>query len=254
MQPPAGKIGSQAYRAAAGATTCVWLIVGTCRGHSGCKPFSSRTCSRYLPSGASAARYTWPLLVRFSMEKCSKGTCWLYCKKEYTPNTAAAITTITNPAVRPAPNLFFRAASTITEPLDLTRSGVASDGGSWVVGASGRAIQRIGYRNNPTPVNRNTNEETTRTRGGLTLKNSAKPPQTPAIFLSVLERVKRFSPLTGAVAALAEGAGVGAGAAGILVDDDVAATPPETISRCTRFRSPPTSPPPCYPKSRPFSP
>src|SRR5258707_14289842 len=100
------------------------------------------------------------------MEKCSKGTCWLYCKKEYKPNTAAAITTITNPAVKPAPNLFFRAASTITDPLDLTRSGVASDCGSWVVGASGRAIQRIGYRNNPTPATRKTGQETRHLSGG----------------------------------------------------------------------------------------
>ena len=58
-----------AYSVAAGGITCVSLIVGTCRSHSDCKPFSSCTSSRYLPSGESAARETWPLFVRFSMEK-----------------------------------------------------------------------------------------------------------------------------------------------------------------------------------------
>src|SRR6266852_5540373 len=187
------------------------------------------------------------------MAKCSKGTCRLRCKSEYTPKVAAASTISRMAPVTPAPSLFRLAASTMTEPLDLTRGGVASGDASWVVGASGRAIQRIGYRNNPTPVNRNTNEETTRMRVGLTWKYSAKPPQTPAIFLSVRERIKRFSPLTGAVAALAEGAGVGAGAAGILVDDDVAATRPESISRCRRFRSARSSDATWYRKSRSFS-
>src|ERR1700736_3204133 len=95
----------------------------------------------------------------------------------------------------------------------------------------------MGYRNNPTPVKRNTNEETTRMRVGLTLNCSAKPPQTPAIFLSVLERIKRLSPLAGAVAALAEGIGVGAGATGVRGDDEIAAARPESISRCSRFIS-----------------
>ena len=72
---------------------------------------------------------------------------------------------------------------------------------------------------------------------GLTLKNSAKPPHTPAIFLFVLERIKRFSGLMVTVTAPAEGAGVGAGAAEILVEDDAVAARPESISRCSRFIS-----------------
>src|ERR1700741_4618568 len=107
-----------AYCVAAGATICVLLMLGICRSHSDCRPFSSRTCNRYLPSGESAARDTWPLLVRFSMVKCSKGRCRLRNNKEYTPKAAAATTRTAKAAVSPAPNLFLRAASTITELLD----------------------------------------------------------------------------------------------------------------------------------------
>src|ERR1700686_3874099 len=95
--------------------------------------------------------------------------------------------------------------------------------------------------NNPTPVNRKTNEETTRMTVGLTLKNSAKPPHTPAIFLLVLERIKRFSGLMVTVTAPAEGAAVSGRAAGILADDTEVATWPESLSRCRRFRSARTS-------------
>src|SRR5258707_1107880 len=104
------------------------------------------------------ARETLPLLVRLSIVKCSKGKCRLRCSNEYTPKAAAASTTSTMTAVNPAPSLFCFAAWTITEPLDFTGDGVTSCG----VGASGRAIHRIGYKNNPTPAPRNPNNQKTR--------------------------------------------------------------------------------------------
>src|SRR5882762_5724096 len=154
------------YRVAAGGTTCVLLMLGICRSHSDCRPFSSRTCSRYLPSGESAALDTWPLLVRLAIVKCSKGKCRLRCNNEYTPKAAAANTISTMTAVNPAPSLFCLAAWAITELLDFTRGGMDS----WGVGASGSAIHRMGYKNNPTPAPSNPNNQRTRIVVGSTPK------------------------------------------------------------------------------------
>src|SRR5258705_13282677 len=145
-------------------------MVGICRSHRDCSPFSSRTCKRYLPSGESAANDTLPLLVRLPIMKCSKGKCRLRCSNEYTPKAAAANTISTMTAVNPAPSLFCFAAWTITEPLDFMRVGVTSCG----VGADGGGIHMMRYANNPIPSNRNPSYQQNHIRFLLTPKSTLK--------------------------------------------------------------------------------
>src|ERR1700730_9480063 len=59
-------------------------------------------------------------------------------------------------------------------------------------GAGGSAIHRIKYARTPVPANNTSSNHTMRTNVGSRPKYSARPPQTPAIFLLVVERVKRF--------------------------------------------------------------
>src|SRR6202166_1563096 len=60
-------------------------------------------------------------------------------------------------------------------------------------GAGGSAIQRIKYARTPVPANNTRSSHTMRTSVGSRSKYSARPPQTPAIFLFVVERVRRFA-------------------------------------------------------------
>src|ERR1700676_2189755 len=59
-------------------------------------------------------------------------------------------------------------------------------------GAGGSAIHRIKYARTPVPANNTSSSHTMRTSVGSRSKYSARPPQTPAIFLLVVERLKRF--------------------------------------------------------------
>src|ERR1700736_1002816 len=87
----------------------------------------------------------------------------------------------------------------ISRPYDVTVTEFAA----MRAGAGGRAIHRIKYARTPVPANNTRSSHTMRTSVGSRSKYSARPPQTPAIFLSVVERVKRFV----AGAAYAGGAG-----------------------------------------------
>src|ERR1700693_3418246 len=73
-------------------------------------------------------------------------------------------------------------------------------------GAGGSAIHKIKYARTPVPANNTSSSHTMRTSVGSRSKYSARPPQTPAIFLLVVERVKRLA----AGAASAGGAGAAA--------------------------------------------
>src|SRR5260370_1148508 len=145
-------------------------------------------------------------------------------------------------AVSPAPSLFCFAASTITEPLDLARGGVASWPATGGVGANGSAIHRIRYRNTSKPASaRNAKIQRARISVGSMAKYAASPPQTPPIFLSALERVRRFfAPVCSVATGVDCDVGkLAAAIAGIRGDDDEAAVArPESISRCSRFKSP----------------
>src|ERR1700693_4088047 len=60
-------------------------------------------------------------------------------------------------------------------------------------GAGGSAIHRIKYARTPVPANSTRSSHTMRTSVGSRSKYSARPPQTPAIFLLVVDRVKCFA-------------------------------------------------------------
>src|ERR1700736_1580686 len=77
----------------------------------------------------------------------------------------------------------------ISRPYDVTVTEFAA----MRAGAGGSAIHRIKYARTPVPANNTRSSHTMRTRVGSRSKYSARPPQTPAIFLLVVDRVKRFA-------------------------------------------------------------
>src|SRR5438094_3144648 len=104
-----------------------------CRSQTDCNPFSSRTWSRYFPSGEILERNTCPLLVRFSTDICSTGKTFLRGKREWTPNAAATSSRTTIPSRRAVPNLFLLAAAIRMELLEARgdSAGVTAGADDW---------------------------------------------------------------------------------------------------------------------------
>src|SRR6202011_5598562 len=76
----------------------------------------------------------------------------------------------------------------ISRPYDVTVTEFAA----MRAGAGGSAIHRIKYARTPVPANSTRSSQTIRTSVGSRSEYSARPPQPPAIFLFVVERVKRL--------------------------------------------------------------
>ena len=113
-------------------------------------------------------------------------------------------------------------------------------------GASGSAIHRIKYRNKFKPPSaRKANTQRIRISLASMPKCSASPPQTPAIFLFVPERIRRFVSAPCATP-------LAAGDAAETLGEDAAARP-ESVSRCRRFKSARSSAATWYRMSRSFS-
>jgi hypothetical protein len=79
-----------------------------------------------------------------------------------------------------------------------TYGATATDVAAILAGATGNKIHKTRYAKTPVPAQNNNTSHKILTSIESKSKYSANPPQTPAIFLSVLDRINRLCKPTGA--------------------------------------------------------